>query len=120
MPPRPHCLGSDAHERCGMRIDLTPDSWLEFEPAFLSTSEATSAFEQVRGELCWEQRDIVIFGRRIPQPRLVAWSGALPYRYSGQTLEPRAPTPTVAALQARASGFAGVPFNHVLANLYRD
>src|SRR6266700_3088375 len=105
-----------------MRVDLTPDSWLDLEPAFLPPDEAARAFEQVRGELSpsWEQRDIVIFGRRIPQPRLVAWSGALPYRYSGQTLEPRAPTPAVAGLQARASAFAGVAFNHVLANLYRD
>ena len=103
-----------------MRIDLTARSWLDFEPAFLAADEAARAFEQVRGELDWEQREIVIFGRRVPQPRLVAWCGSRPYRYSGQTLEPRAPTPAVAGLLARASAFAGVAFNHVLANLYRD
>jgi alkylated DNA repair dioxygenase AlkB len=103
-----------------VRIDLTPQSWLIFEPAFLAAHAAARACEQVRGELTWEQREIVIFGRRIPQPRLIGWGGALPYRYSGQTLEPRPATPVVAVLQARASACAGVAFNHVLANLYRD
>jgi len=103
-----------------MRIELSPDSWLDYDPAFLPAGEAAKVFEQVRDELAWEQRDVVIFGRRIPQPRLIAWGGAPPYRYSGQTLEPRALTPTVAALLARARDHAREPFNHVLANRYRD
>ena len=103
-----------------MRIDLSPASWLDLEPTFLAPAEAEGVFERVRGELLWEQREIVLFGRRIPQPRLIAWGGAPPYRYSGQTLEPRPLTPAVAALVERVSTVAGVPFNHVLANRYRD
>lgn len=71
-------------------------------------------------ELRFEQRAIVLFGRSVQQPRLVAWAGALGYRYSGQTLEPRPFTPTLELLLARVSDRAGVPFNHVLANRYRD
>lgn len=103
-----------------MRIELSADSWLDYEPAFLAPAEAARVFEQLRAELTWEQREIVLFGRRIPQPRLIGWGGAPAYRYSGQTLEPRPLTPTVAALLARVSAFAGAPFNHVLANRYRD
>ena len=103
-----------------MRIDLSPASWLDLEASFLAPDQAGNAFEQLRGELLWEQRDIVIFGRRIPQPRLIAWGGTAAYRYSGQTLEARELTGTVAALLARVSAFARVPFNHVLANRYRD
>jgi alkylated DNA repair dioxygenase AlkB len=54
------------------------------------------------------------------QPRLIAWAGALGYRYSGQTLEPHVPTPSVAALMTRVVEQTKVPFNHVLLNRYRD
>jgi alkylated DNA repair dioxygenase AlkB len=70
--------------------------------------------------LAWEQRDIVLFGKRVRQPRLIAWSGALPYRYSGQTLEPRASPPALEAVTQRVSKRVGVDFNHVLVNRYRD
>ena len=72
------------------------------------------------GELAWETREIVLFGKRIPQPRLIAWAGGFGYRYSGQTLEPRAPGPTLASLIATVNLAVGVPFNHVLVNRYRN
>jgi alkylated DNA repair dioxygenase AlkB len=103
-----------------VRIDLSADSWLHHEPAFLSPDEAERVFAQLRVELGWEQREIVLFGRRIPQPRLIAWGGTPAYRYSGQTLEPRGLTATVAELLARVNAFTHAPFNHVLANRYRD
>ncbi|HWN16220.1 MAG TPA: alpha-ketoglutarate-dependent dioxygenase AlkB, partial [Candidatus Dormibacteraeota bacterium] len=74
----------------------------------------------LRGELDWEQREIVLFGRRVLQPRLIAWAGDLAYRYSGQTLEPRPFTPTARRLLANVSARAGVSFNHVLLNRYRS
>ena len=54
------------------------------------------------------------------QPRLIGWAGEFGYRYSGQTLEPRAFTSAVVGLLRRVQDFTGVPFNHVLANRYRD
>lgn len=74
----------------------------------------------LRDEMAWEQREVVLFGRRILQPRLIAWAGDLGYRYSGQTLEPRAFTPTLRDLLPRVSTRCGVAFNHVLANRYRS
>ena len=68
-----------------------------------------------RDELPWEQREIVLFGRRILQPRLIAWAGDVGYRYSGQTLEPRPFTPAARGLLARVCERTGMPFNHVLA-----
>ena len=103
-----------------MRIEIAADAWLDLAPAFVAGAEADRLLAAVRDELAWEQREIVIYGRHILQPRLVAWGGEVPYRYSGQTLEPRALTPAVAALLARVRAFAGAGFNHVLANRYRD
>jgi alkylated DNA repair dioxygenase AlkB len=103
-----------------MRIDLSPGSWLDHEPAFLSPDQAAQALVQLRDELRWEQREIVLFGRRISQPRLIAWGGIPAYRYSGQTLEPRVMTATVTALLDAVNRFARGSFNHVLVNRYRD
>src|SRR5437867_10992105 len=103
-----------------MRIPLTSGAWLDYDPGWLSLAEADQALGALRDELAWEQREIVLFGRRILQPRLIAWAGDLGYRYSGQTLEPRAFTPAAQHLLARVGAQAGAPFNHLLANRYRS
>ena len=107
----------DAH---ASRIDLGDGAWLDYLPVWVEPPAADRCLAALRDELTWEQREIAMFGRRVPQPRLIAWAGSLGYRYSGQTLEPRATTPTTAALMSRVVEHTGVPFNHVLVNRYRD
>jgi alkylated DNA repair dioxygenase AlkB len=102
------------------RIPLADDTWLDFEPTWLSPDEAARSRAAVLAEVAWVAREIVIYGRRILQPRLVGWAGNVPYHYSGQTLEPRAFTDTVRALTDRVNAFADARFNHVLLNRYRD
>lgn len=102
------------------RIELGDGAWLDYLPAWIASLEADRLLLVLRDELAWEQREIVMFGRRVLQPRLIAWVGAFGYRYSGQTLEPRPPEPALAALLARVVDHTRVPFNHVLANRYRD
>lgn len=106
------------------RTQLEHGAWLEHHEGWLSAADAERLRAALLHELCWEQRHIVLFGKRILQPRLIAWAGELPYRYSGQTLEPR-PWPTALApwlqeLCARVSAQSGAHFNHVLLNRYRD
>jgi alkylated DNA repair dioxygenase AlkB len=101
-------------------IALAAGASLEYAPAFLDAAAADRLLTALRDELAWEQREIVLFGRRVLQPRLIAWAGSLGYRYSGQTLEPRAPTPATAAVLARVCAHTGEPFNHILLNRYRD
>jgi alkylated DNA repair dioxygenase AlkB len=102
------------------RIALAADSWLDFEPDWLSAGEAERSLAAVRAEVTWAEREIVLYGKRIMQPRLVGWAGEVAYRYSGQTLEPRPFTNTVRALTDRVNEFARAHFNHVLLNRYRD
>ncbi len=99
---------------------LAGGAWLDHEPAWIGLGEADTLLAALRDELAWEQREIVLFGRRILQPRLIAWAGTVGYRYSGQTLEPRPFTPAAARLLDRVRERAGVPFNHVLLNRYRS
>jgi alkylated DNA repair dioxygenase AlkB len=103
-----------------MRIELSSGAWIDHEPEWLSPAEADRILAALRGELAWEQREIVLFGRRVLQPRLIAWAGELGYRYSGRTLEPRAFTPTMRRVLDAVSARTATPFNHVLANRYRS
>jgi len=102
-----------------VRVTLARGAWIEHEPAWIEPATADRLFATLRDELAWEQRAIVLFGRSVLQPRLIAWAGDVGYRYSGQTLEPRRFTPTMATLLARVIERAGVSFNHVLVNRYR-
>jgi alkylated DNA repair dioxygenase AlkB len=101
-------------------IPLASGAWLDYDATWLLPDDAADALTALREELTWEQREIVLFGRRIFQPRLIAWAGDLGYRYSGQTLEPRALTPTATRLLERVRVRTGVSFNHILLNRYRS
>lgn len=70
----------------------------------------------------WESHTIKMFGREYPQPRLVAWFGdpGSDYSYSGLKMNVRPWIPTVSMLREAAERIAGVRFNSVLVNLYRD
>ena len=71
-------------------------------------------------EIPWQQHDITLFGRTVPQPRLLAWIGDGPYRYSGRTYAPGPWTPTLRAVKARVEATVGQRFDAVLCNRYRD
>jgi len=103
-----------------MRIQLAKGAWVEHEPEWIGADEAHTLLTGIREELDWEQREVVVFGRRILQPRLIAWAGDIAYRYSGLVLEPRPFAPNARRLLGRVRDRARVPFNHVLVNRYRS
>ena len=103
-----------------MRTELPGDAWIDYQGDFLDRDRAGALQAQLTDELPWEQRPIRMFDKEIMQPRLIAWMGEIPYRYSGQVLEPRPLTGVLAELNAELSERCGVPFNHVLLNRYRD
>ena len=67
------------------------------------------------GETPWEQR----IGRMGPTPRLVAWYGEGPYRYSSIHHEARALTPLLASLKEIVEERANAKFQGVLLNYYK-
>lgn len=88
---------------------------------FFASGEAAAHFTELRDSLRWEERSIQIFGRRLLQPRLVAYYGdpGASYRYSGTLFEPRPWTSVLAQIRSRVEAAVGAPFNAVLCNLYR-
>lgn len=103
-----------------------PENWdaefFDHIPRFLDETEAEAALARLWRELDWSQREITLFGRRVMQPRLIAWYGEAEavYTYSGLTLRPLPWHPLLKDLCERIEVRSGHRFNAVLANAYRD
>jgi alkylated DNA repair dioxygenase AlkB len=89
---------------------------------FIDTDETGWILERLTADLAWRSDVIRLFGREIPIPRLNAWYGdeGRTYSYSGIRLDPQPWTPLLADLRDQVGSAAGVRFNSVLANLYRN
>lgn len=79
-----------------------------------------AVFDRLAAEIDWEQKDITMFGRTVPTPRLTAWMGDVAYTYSGVLNEPKPWPPALRVMRDRLVGELGVDLNSCLANLYRD
>jgi alkylated DNA repair dioxygenase AlkB len=103
-----------------------PEGWnpqfFDYIPRFLDEAEAAELLLRLRRELDWSQREVTLYGRRVMQPRLIAWYGDREaiYTYSGLTLLPLPWHPQLLDLRRRIEAATGHPFNGVLANAYRD
>ncbi len=73
-------------------------------------------------EIGWRTESIVLRGRSVAQPRLVAWHGdaGRSYEYSGVRLEPVPWTPLLLEVKRSVELASGSDFNSVLLNYYRD
>lgn len=103
--------------------DGQPDlAGFDYRPGFLPRACADALLQRLWRELDWRQDHIVLFGRRVPQPRLSCWIGDpdAAYRYSGLSLSPAPWHPELSRLRKRLERTLGRPFNSVLANAYRD
>jgi alkylated DNA repair dioxygenase AlkB len=100
---------------------LDPDCF-EYHTAFIRQPEADTFLAGLWKEVDWRQEKITVFGRRVSQPRLIAWYGdpEAVYSYSGLQLRPRPWLPALQKLKYRIEDFTGQAFNSVLANAYRN
>ena len=85
-------------------------------------ADCRDLFSDLQDEVSWEARDIQIFGKWVPQPRLVAYHGdpGASYRYSGTVFSPHPWTKGLLRVRARVEELVGLRFNSVLCNFYRS
>lgn len=91
---------------------------VRYRPGWVSGQ--VELFDQLVAELAWEQRDITMFGRTVPTPRLTCWMGPHAYTYSGVRNEPRPMIEPVRRLARALEHETGAVLDSCLANLYRD
>lgn len=114
-------LATGADQYRGTTLDL-PDGAARYWPAAFDAAAASRLFTDVRAGIDWQAEEILIFGRRVPVPRLVAWHGdpGASYTYSGTPHVPKPWTEELLVIRRRVIALAGVDFNSVLLNHYRD
>lgn len=103
------------------RIDL-PDSDVWLLPRMPMILNDVELVDAIIAQTPWRQDDILIFGKRVTQPRLHAWYGdpEAVYTYSGLSNVPLAWTPVLTKIKMDVERVCGAAFNSVLLNLYRD
>jgi alkylated DNA repair dioxygenase AlkB len=90
--------------------------------SFLSQTESDIYYTALLNEIDWRQQPIVLFGKKILQPRLTAWFSdeGVEYSYSGTKMISHRWIPMLVQLKQRFETFSKYSFNSALLNLYRD
>jgi len=98
------------------------DARIEYFPKFIPMGERFSLFEWLLDNVPWQQDDIVMYGKKMPIPRLQAWFGDTnaDYGYSGIRLTTLPWLPELMQLKTEIEHKTQSTFNAALVNLYRD
>ena len=98
-----------------------PDAELEYFSNFLNKEKADLLLQKLLKEVPWQQQNIKLFGKEIPQPRLTAFYAeqGISYTYSGLQLKPKNFSTELWELKQKTQELSGFDFNTCLANLYR-
>ena len=95
---------------------------LQYESGFYSSTESAAYLKKLKENIQWKQETLKIFGKEVKTPRLTAWYGdeGIAYKYSGKIFYAMAWTKELFEIKAKSEKFAGIKFNSVLLNYYRD
>ena len=92
------------------RIDLDPDSWVDYAPGWVAGAD--ELFAELLASTTWGQRTRTMFDKRVIEPRLTSsWRAE-----RGKPLDP----PVLAEMRALLSARYGVELDSMGMNLYRD
>lgn len=103
------CFFSEAGQSKGL-----PKEMLEYTPGLFSKTESDRLLAKFIAESPWKQRLQKMWDKEVLTPRLTAWYG------ERLEEEPIPWTPELLMIKAKVEPLAGVEFNSVLLNYYRD
>lgn len=104
----------------GDELPLDDNSSLLYCRQYLNQSEADGLLEFCLDNVHWIQSRIMMFGKLVAIPRLNAWYGDRPYRYSGTSFKAKKFPCPIHQLKVRLKEDTDWNINSVLANLYRN
>jgi len=99
-----------------------PKDVLEYMPGFISSELADSLLSGFISTVPWKQKTIKMYNKEVITPRLSAWYGdplSLDYSSIGKSI-PLLWTTELLDLKHVVEAVAGINFNSVLLNYYRD
>jgi alkylated DNA repair dioxygenase AlkB len=92
------------------RTWLDDESWVDYQPRWMHGADLV--FAELVARLPWRQRQVVMYDRLLPEPRLTAW-----WSDAAGTAEP---LPVLGEARQRLTRHYGRPFDSIGFNLYRD
>ena len=99
-----------------------PQGLLDYRPGIFDAMESVGLMEKFIREMPWQQRMVQMYGKEVATPRLTVWYGdpQMEYPLFGNNARPLPWTPELLKIKNRIEPLAGVIFNGVLLNYYRD
>lgn len=99
-----------------------PLELLEYKPAIFDADESITLLQSLIKNTTWKQESIYMYGKMVQTPRLTAWYGDVgkDYAFSGTRLKPLPWTDNLLYIKSKVELIAGITFNSVLLNYYRD
>ncbi len=92
------------------RTLLDADSWVDYAPRWLNGADRI--FAELMAMLPWRQREVTMYDRRLPEPRLTAW-----WSTASSDVEV---LPVLTDARAALTHHYARPFDSIGFNLYRD
>jgi alkylated DNA repair dioxygenase AlkB len=104
------------------QIISLPGELLEYIPGLFNPQESIALMNKFISNVPWQQRIITMYGKQIITPRLTAWYGdkGKDYTFSGTKFDPLPWTKELQQIREKTEKIAGITFNTVLLNYYRD
>jgi len=99
-----------------------PKELLEYRPGLFSETASDCLLQQFITDVPWKQTVQKMYDKEVLTPRLSAWFGDVGTDYSttGKVANPNPWTPELLMIKEKVEPIAGVKFNSVLLNYYRD
>lgn len=99
-----------------------PEELLAYHPDLFSEQESSYLLNKFIAESPWQQKVVKMYDKQVITPRLSAWyADAETYDYTSlRRSAPNSWTPELLMIKAKVEPLAGVTFNSVLLNYYRD
>jgi alkylated DNA repair dioxygenase AlkB len=99
-----------------------PTDLLDYKPGLFDEAESHSFLQKFITEMPWQQRSVLMYGKEVVTPRLTVWLGDpdADYSVSGSGTHPLPWTEELLIIKNRIEPLAGVSFNTVLLNYYRN
>jgi alkylated DNA repair dioxygenase AlkB len=103
----------------GLKLPL---ELMDYRPNFFTREESTGLMQKLKATIAWKQETIQMYGKLLNTPRLTAWYGdnSKTYAFSGNKYHPLSWTPELLFIKQKIEQTAGLTFNSVLLNDYRN